>query len=283
MTVMKTRKNTVALFVAILCLCSCRPDLVILHTNDTHSHMDPVRGGSYDGLGGCIERAAFVDSVRAAEGEDRVLLLHAGDFSQGTTYFSQLNGQLEPRIIKAMRYDCVTLGNHEFDNGIEALCERVRMLGDVPVVCANLDLSSFKLGEYVKPYAIVTKAGMKIGIIGMEADISWTVSKTVSSRIPVLDNVEVVRKWEDFLHDECKCDLIILLSHMGFEEDLEIVPKTKWVDVVVGGHTHTFLKEKSVERNMRGKQVPVVTDGCWGIQMGKLSLYRGLFSRLSCR
>jgi len=270
---MRITRYIVLAALASLCLCSCKPRLVILHTNDTHSHFDPVRGGRHDGKGGCVERAAFVDSVRAAEGEDRVLLLHAGDFSQGSSYFSHLDGVMEPRVIKAMRYDCVTLGNHELDNGIEALCRRIRMMDGIPIVCANLDLSSFELGQYVKPYAIIEKAGMKIGIIGMEAEIQSSVSRAISSRIPVFDNDEVVSKWENYLHFDQKCDFIILLSHMGFEEDMAMVAKTKWVDAVVGGHTHTFLDKLPRVRNMRGRRVPVVTDGCWGVQMGKLSVY----------
>ena len=126
------------------------PHLVILHANDTHSHFEPDRSGEYPGLGGIIERAAFVDSVRAAAGPENVLLLHAGDFSQGTTYFSELHGDLEVQALNAMGYDVVTLGNHEFDNGLEDLGRRLSSL-EMPVVVCNYDFSPFEAGKYIKP------------------------------------------------------------------------------------------------------------------------------------
>ena len=271
------RKSIIAFAAALLAVCACQqPKLVILHTNDTHSHFEPLRGGPDDGVGGAIERAAFVDSVRAVYGTDRVLLLHAGDFSQGSPYFTELNGALEPMVINDFAYDCTTLGNHEFDNDIEALTERLKTLTGTKVVCANLDLSPFELSEYVKPYAILNKAGLKIGVIGLEADISTAVTKSVSSRMNQLDNVEVTNRWADYLHDTEKCDLIILLSHAGYDVDQEIVPETRWVDLVIGGHTHTFVDDFLYVENARGKQVPIITDGKWGLEMGQINVGRKL-------
>lgn len=266
-------KRVILLILAAAALCACQPRLIILHTNDTHSHFEPIRGGGNDGLGGIVERAAFVDSVRAAEGADRVLLLDAGDFSQGSSYFSELGGWFEMAILEDLGYDVVTLGNHEFDNDIEALTERVKMLKTTKVVCANLDLSPFELGQYVQPYTIVERGGMKIGIIGMEADIQAAVSATVTQRLNVLDNVEVVNKWETYLHDTEKCDLIILLSHLGYDEDQAIVPSTKYIDLVVGGHTHTKVDGLVYVKNARNRKVAVITDWCWGMEMGKISVY----------
>ena len=122
------KKTIIVLAAALTALCACnqQPKLVILHTNDTHSHFEPLRGGADDGHGGAIERAAFVDSVRAAVGPERLLLLHAGDFSQGSPYFTELNGAMEPMVINDIAYDCTTLGNHEFDNDIEALTARIK-------------------------------------------------------------------------------------------------------------------------------------------------------------
>ena len=240
------KKTICILAAALVAFCACRqqPRLVILHTNDTHSHFEPLRGGPDDGKGGVIERAAFVDSIRNAYGPDRVLLLHAGDFSQGSSYFTELGGVLEMNTINDFAYDCVTLGNHEFDNDIEALTERVKMLNPVTkVVCANLDLSPFELGQYVTPYAVLDRAGMKIGVIGLESDISTAVTKSVASRMQQLDNVEVTNRWADYLHDTERCDLVILLSHAGYDQDQLIIPQTRRVDLVIGGHTHTFVDE----------------------------------------
>lgn len=261
-------KRILTILAASAALCACGPRLVILHTNDTHSHLDPLR----DGTGGVIERAAFVDSVRKAEGPGKVLLLHAGDFNQGTSYYTQLHGTLEVEMINALKYDAVTLGNHEFDNGIEDLTARVKNI-KCPVVCANLDLSSFELGEYVKPWCIVRKGGMKIGIIGLEADISANVARTISSRIPQLDPVEEVNKWSDYLRNTEKCDMVILLSHQGYGEDQKNVAGMRGIDLVVGGHSHTFVDDFVYSEDIDGKPVPIITDGCWGIEMGMVKVY----------
>ena len=270
------RKSLIILAAALLAVCACqKPKLVILHTNDTHSHFEPLRGGPDDGVGGVIERAAFVDSIRTVYGKDRVLLLHAGDFSQGSSYFTELGGVLEMNTINDFAYDCLTLGNHEFDNDIEALTERVKMLNpETKVVCANLDLSPFELGQYVKPYAIIRRAGLKIGVIGLEADISTAVTKTVSSRMQQLDNVEVTNRWADFLHETENCNMIILLSHAGYDVDQEIVPHTRWVDLVIGGHTHTFVDDFLYVKNALGVDVPIITDGKWGLEMGQINVRR---------
>ena len=268
-------KKTVLLIAAAFALCACGPKLVILHTNDTHSHLDPLR----DGQGGIVERAAFVDSVRKANGADKVLLLHAGDFNQGTSYYTQMHGDLEVEIINAIKYDAVTLGNHEFDDGIESLTARVSRI-QCPVVCANLDLSSFELGKYVHPYTVLYRGGRKIGVIGLEADISTCVSKTISSRIPQLDPVEAVNKWSEFLRNTEKCDMVILLSHLGYEheegsnmDDQKLIALSHGLDLVIGGHTHTFVDDFVYINDADGKPVPIITDGKWGLEMGEIKVY----------
>ena len=191
--------------------------LTILHFNDTHSHLEPERTGDETGLGGAIERAACRDSIVKADGKRNVLFLHAGDFSQGTSYFSVLGGDIEVDLINALKYDCITLGNHEFDNGVDELARRMSKV-KCPVVCANYDFSQLPLGAYVRPYAIVRKAGMKIGIIGLMPDITTLVSHEVSSKIPAFDNSEVVNKWASYLREEKKCDLVIALTHIGYDD-----------------------------------------------------------------
>ena len=163
------KKSFIVLLILSLISVSCQrqPRLVILHTNDTHSHFEPIRSGEYACKGGVIERAALIDSVRNVYGEDKVLLLDAGDFSQGSSYFSEVGGELEIAILNDMKYDCVTLGNHEFDNNIEALEQRLAKLEGTKVVSANIDLSQFPISKYVSPYTVIERAGMKIGIIGL--------------------------------------------------------------------------------------------------------------------
>ena len=255
---------------ALVAFASCRaPEdkLVILHVNDTHSHFDPLR----DGRCGIIERAVLVDSVRAARGGSNVLLLHAGDFSQGSSYFTILHGDLEIDAINAMRYDCVTLGNHEFDNGIEDLGRRLSSL-QCPVVCANYDFSPFEAGKYITPFAIVKKAGMKIGIIGLLCELGSMVNKETADRLPRLgSDAEVADKWISYLKEVAGCDKVILLTHIGYEEDMQLAAQTHGADLVVGGHSHTLLDSLTVVKDASGRDVPVVTAECWGKYVGEFS------------
>jgi 5'-nucleotidase len=175
-------------------------------------------------------------------------------------------------MIDAMCYDAVALGNHEFDDGIESLTERVKGI-NCPVLCANLDLRSFELGQYVKPYTIVEKGGMKIGIIGLEADISTCVSKTISSRIPQLDPVKETNRWAKHLRENEHCDMVILLSHQGYEEDHANAALIQGVDLVVGGHSHTFVDDLSYVEDPSGHRTPIITDGCWGLEMGIIKIW----------
>ena len=155
------RRIYMIILAAAVSFAASAQDLTILHFNDTHSHIDPERSGKDAGLGGVIEQAAYVDSVRCADGKKNVLLLHAGDFSQGTSYFTELNGNIEIDVLNAMQFDAVCLGNHEFDNGMEEIARRLRNL-DVPVVCANYDFTGSPLEGLVKPYVVVKKAGKRI-------------------------------------------------------------------------------------------------------------------------
>lgn len=263
--------------VVVLSSCGSRPQkLVILHVNDTHSHFEPLRiGDERGGQGGVIEQAAFIDSVRRADGEENVLLLHAGDFSQGSSYFPRLNGDLEINVLNAMKFDCVTIGNHEFDNGLEDLARRLGNL-DCPVVCANYDFSPFEVGKIIKPYAVIERGGKRIGIIGMLTDISRVVDRSVADRIPKLDDYEVVNRWAEYLKGEEKCDLVIMLSHLGFgrgpHSDGGVVKATRGVDLVIGGHSHSVLDGVQYEENLDGEKVPIVQDGSWGLAVGKIEM-----------
>ncbi|MBO8448909.1 MAG: metallophosphoesterase [Bacteroidetes bacterium] len=269
------RKLILTAALAGLCMAAAAQDLVILHTNDTHSHIDPVRSGEYAGLGGVIERAAYVDSVRAAMGRNRVLLVDAGDFSQGTSYFTLMKGDVETACMNAMRYDVACLGNHEFDNGLDELARRIESL-DFPVVCANYDFDHEKLGKLVKPWCILRRGGFRIGVIGVLTDLTVVVDRKIADKMKYLDPVETVSKYADFLKNRKKCDLVICLSHLGYEGDFftdpELVAGVENVDMVIGGHSHTFLEKAEMVRDRSGKEVPVVTDGCWGLYIGKITL-----------
>lgn len=262
-------------FVMLLALAGCigtasARGLVILHTNDTHSHIDPVRGGDYEGLGGVIERAAYIDSVRAAVGKSNLLLLDAGDFSQGSSYFTLLGGDLEVEIMNAMGYDVSALGNHEFDNGISDLARRCRM-AEYEIVCANYDFSGSELENCVKPYTIVKRGGRKIGIIGLLTDVTEVVDKDIAESMKYIDPAAVTNCYAGRLRSK-GCDLVIVLSHLGYDEDVALAKTVMNVDMIIGGHSHTFLEAPTVVNDAVGRPVNVVTDGCWGLYVGHIVL-----------
>ena len=246
-------------------------NLTIVHLNDTHSHIDPERAGEYKGLGGVIEQAAYIDSVRCADGIRNVLLLHGGDFSQGTSYFTELGGDIEIDVLNAVGYDVVTLGNHEFDNGPLELARRLGRL-DADVVCANYDFTGSPLEGLVKPYTVVKKAGLKIGVIGLLTDISRVVDVKLLSGLKFQEPSEVVNRYAALLKDGQGCDLVICLSHLGFSGDEEMAAKIRNVDVIVGGHSHTDLDESVEVKDLDGKPVVIVQDGCWGMTVGNLKV-----------
>ncbi len=264
-------KKSLALVLSfgVLAVSACSPALVVLHVNDTHSHLEPIRDERNYGHGGIIERGAIVDSVICSRGKDNVLFLHAGDFNQGTSYFNQFGGQPELEAVNAFGYDCITIGNHEFDNGVQDLADRLAKI-KCPIVCANLKLEGTPLEGIVTPYTIVYKAGKKIGIIGLVSNLASNVSYEISSTLTQYDSAEVTNRYAEILRKQEKCDLVILLSHLGFSADKDIVKYTKDIDLIIGGHSHTFLDDIVYEKNAKGKEIPIITDGCWGYSVGEL-------------
>lgn len=250
-------------------------ELTIIHFNDTHSHIDPIRSGKNTGLGGVVEQALYIDSVRQAEGKNNVLLLHAGDFSQGTSYFTELHGNIEIDVLNACKYDATCLGNHEFDNGIDELARRLSNL-KVPVLCANYDFAGTPLAKHVKPFVVVKKAGLKIGIIGLLTDVTSVVDSEIAAVLKYQNPVEITNKYAAYLKEVKKCDLVICLTHLGYDEepytDQMLAPKTKNVDIIVGGHSHTKLKEADRVKNLDGKDVIIVQDWKWGLKAGNLKV-----------
>ena len=256
--------------------CTHKTRLTILHVNDTHSQLEPVRSGERAGLGGALERAAFIDSVRVADGAENVLVLHAGDYSQGTTYFTEFGTGIMVKVINAIGYDAITLGNHEFDNGIEALGEALSAC-EVPIVVCNYDFSPFEMGKYIKPYVIVEKAGKRIGIVGVLCSLASMISAETANRLVELDMVPSLQASVDEIRGEC--DLVIALTHIGYDEhnpgDMTapvLCSLTRNIDLFVDGHSHTFMEEPAYALNLDGKSIPIVQSGEMGVQMGEMHL-----------
>ena len=246
-------------------------DLTILHVNDTHSHIDPQRSGDYKGCGGVIEQAAYIDSVRCADGKRNVLLVHAGDFSQGTSYFTELGGNIEIDVLNALRFDVVTLGNHEFDNGVEELARRLKNL-KAEVVCANYDFDGTALEGLVEPFTIIRRGGKKIGFIGLLTDIMEVVDRDIAKVLTYQDPAEVVNRLAEYLKEEKDCDMVICLSHLGYGEDKDLAASVRNVDLIVGGHSHTLLDDKQVVKDLDGEEVIIVQNWKWGLNVGHLSI-----------
>ena len=271
---MKMKRLFSVISVLVLTVSLSAQNLTILHLNDTHSHIEPQRSGEFAGKGGVMEQAAFIDSVRVADGASNVLLLHAGDFSQGTSYFTELGGDVEIDVLNAIGFDAVCLGNHEFDNGLDELARRLKNL-DIPVVCANYDFSITPLAGLVRPYVIVHKAGRKIGIIGLLTDVSSVVQASIAQVLKYQDPGAVANRYALKLKED-GCDVVIALTHLGYEgesyTDFQLVESSRNIDIVVGGHSHTYLQKPGFGKNMDGKKVVIVTDGKWGLNIGKLTV-----------
>ena len=253
--------------------------LVVLHTNDTHSQIEAVRTGRNAGSGGVDRRLNFIDSVRAKYGKNKVLLLDAGDYNQGTPYFNIGKGDLERDLVNLLGYDAVTIGNHEFDNGQEEFARRLSG-AKYPTLCCNYDFTGTPLEGYVKPYVIVKRGGFKIGIIGATVRLRGMVAAQNLDGMEQLNTLEEINRWADYLKNTKKCDMVILLSHLGFRggsednpSDMIVAANSENIDFIIGGHSHTFLKEAEEVENLNGELVPIMQAGCKGIEIGELKIY----------
>lgn len=254
--------------------------ITILHTNDVHSHIDPFPADHprNANMGGAARRAALIESIRKEE--ENVLLLDAGDIFQGTPYFNYYGGELEFKLMSMMQYDLATMGNHDFDNGIDGFYAQLPH-AKFEFVSANYDFKNTVLNDIVKPYKIFNKDGIKIGIFGLGVELDGLVDKKLYKETVYNNPIEVAQDMTRILKEEQKCDLVICLSHLGFSyknepykvSDLELAKKTKNIDLIIGGHTHTFLDKPVVEKNSEGKDVLINQVGCYGINLGKIDFY----------
>ena len=254
--------------------------ITILHTNDVHSHIDPfpVDHPRNPNMGGAARRAAIIENIRKEE--EHVLLLDAGDIFQGTPYFNYYGGELEFKLMSMMQYDLATIGNHDFDNGIEGLYAQLPH-AQFEFVSANYDFKNTVLDSHVKPYKIFNKGGIKIGVFGLGIELEGLVDKKAYKETVYLNPIEVAQDMARILKHNKKCDLVICLSHLGFSyknepnkvSDLDLAKKTKDIDSIIGGHTHTFLEKPVIQKNSEGKEVMINQVGCYGINLGRVDFY----------
>jgi len=251
--------------------------LLILHTNDTHSCVLPLNPNLADtmlaGRGGFLRRAAMIDQMRKEDKD--LLLLDSGDFSQGSPYYTLFKGDVETELMNIMGYDAATIGNHEFDFGLENMA-RIFRKAKFPIVCANYDFTGTVVEGLVKPYVIIKRKGVRIGIFGLSPKLDGLVMASTCAGVRYSDPIKTANAVADKLKNEEKCDVVICLSHLGWDEaglnDMEMMAKTRNIDLVLGGHSHSYFKMLNHVRNLDGKDVPNDQNGKHGIFVGKITL-----------
>ncbi|WP_299317564.1 bifunctional UDP-sugar hydrolase/5'-nucleotidase [uncultured Maribacter sp.] len=252
--------------------------ITILHTNDVHSHVDafPKDHADFPGLGGLARRAGLVDSIRKEN--PHTFLFDAGDIFQGTPYFNFYGGELEFKLMSMLNYDATTIGNHDFDNGIDGLLAQIPY-AKFNFISANYDFSNTILDGLTQPYKIYEKDGIKVGVYGLGIKLAGLVTKQLYKETIFLDPYELATDMETKLKEEEKCDLVICLSHLGYEystekpDDLKLAKRTKYTDLIIGGHTHTFLDKPTVVTNTADRDVLVNQVGCFGVNLGRIDFY----------
>lgn len=252
--------------------------LTILHTNDVHSRIEPfpMDGSRNQGLGGTARRAALIAKIRSEQ--ENVLLLDAGDIFQGTPYFNKFGGELELKLMSLMKYDASTLGNHDFDNGVEGFQKQIHH-ANFPILCSNYDLSNTALANATRPFKIFSKGGLKIGVFGLGIQLKGLVDPKNYGETQYLDPIVKANEIAAILKNDYKCDLIICLSHLGYKyrndmvSDQVLAQNTRNIDLIIGGHTHTFMEVPEDVKNLDGKITTINQVGFAGINLGRVDYY----------
>ena len=254
--------------------------ITILHTNDVHSHIEPFSSehSEFPNQGGFERRSTLVNSIR--KNNPNTLLFDAGDIFQGTPYFNFFNGELEFKLMSLLKYDAVTIGNHDFDNGITGLYEQMPK-ASFDFLISNYDFSNTVLDGKTKNYKIYNKSGIKIGVFGLGIELEGLVTKELYKETKYLDPIEISRDISDKLKFEENCDLIICLSHLGYKYnnlpervcDYNLAKKSNHIDLIIGGHTHTFMQKPVVLKNEKGNDVMINQVGCFGLYLGQIDFF----------
>lgn len=247
--------------------------LIMLQTSDVHSRVEPVNqeGDRNYHEGGMVRRATFLKEFRE-QNSDNVLLFDCGDISQGTPYYNMFQGEVEVKMMNGMKYDAMTIGNHEFDFGLSNMARLFKM-ADFPVVCANYDFDDTVLKGIVKPYVVLKKAGLKIGVLGLGCPLEGMVQANKCEGVKFKDPVAVANEVAAVLKEKEGCDLVVCLSHLGVQYDADrLIPNVRNIDVVLGGHSHTFMKGPRTYLDKDGKNVSLMHSGARGVNVGRMDL-----------
>jgi len=253
--------------------------ITILHTNDMHSRIEPFPddGGTFANMGGMARRASLIAEIRSQE--PNVLLLDAGDIFQGTPYFNFYGGELEFKLMSKMKYDAATLGNHDFDNGMDGLMEQLPN-ASFNFISSNYDFSDTLLKDKFLPYQIFKKNGIKIGVFGLGIELEGLVAKENYGNTKYLDPVAISNEMVQELKNK-KCDLVICLSHLGYSyqsskiDDRKLASQVSGIDLIIGGHTHTFLDHPEEVISTQGHKTLINQVGWSGLKLGKVDFEFG--------
>lgn len=269
----------IALIFLVVFNLAAQKRLVIVHTNDTHSQIEPTskKASKYADQGGIARREALLKELRAED--PSLLLFDDGDFCQGTPYFNAFKGEVEIEMMNRLKYNAGLLGNHEFDNGIASLANVLKR-AKYPILAANYDVSKTVLKKYIKPYTIFFRNGLKVGVIGICVNPEGLIPAKKYAGMSYLNPIETANRYAEFLKTEKKCDVVIVLSHLGYDYeawenkigDKELAAKSRNIDVILGGHSHTFLEDAVRVPNLDGKPVVINQTGKMGLFVDKLEL-----------
>jgi 5'-nucleotidase len=257
-------------------LVKAKPKLTILHTNDTHSNVEPfpLNHAKFPGMGGVSKRYALIEQIRSEE--EHVLLLDAGDIFQGTPYFNKYGGELEMKLMSYLKYDAATMGNHDFDAGLDGFL-KAHQHANFPFLCANYDFTNTVLNDITQSNVIFDKGQIKVGVFGIGVELKGLVPDEKFGNTVYLDPIETANQQAEMLKKE-GCDLVICLSHLGFEHaegivsDRVLATSTKGIHIILGGHTHTFLEDPAIEINLDGEDVIINQVGWGGVKLGRLDI-----------
>lgn len=254
-----------------------RKELVVLHTNDTHSCVMPLNINLEDknlaGRGGFIRRINMIKEQRQLH--PGLLLFDSGDFSQGSGFYTLFKGEVEVGLMNKMGYDAVTIGNHEFDFGLDNMAKLFRM-ANFPIVCSNYDFTGTPCEGLVKDFIVIKRHGLRIGVFALSPEMKGLVSNQNCKGVVYLDPAKTAQKYIDLLRKQLKCDVVICLSHLGWQAsdypDEMLIRHIEGCDLVLGGHTHTYMPTLEYTPDKTGKMIPDDQNGKHGVFVGKLVL-----------
>lgn len=263
-------------FFFLLSILSAYPQkkIVILHTNDTHSRIEPLpETDRYAaGKGGVVRRATFIDEARKEN--KNVLLFDAGDFLQGTPYFNLFKGEVEVKAMNLMKYDAAILGNHEFDYGLVVL-EKVVRQAEFPIICSNYDFSETTLAGLFKPFLVLKRDGVRIGVIGLGVQPKGLIATENYKGMKFNDPTKTANELAELLRAQYRCDIVVCLSHLGYLSDVKLAENSRNIDLIIGGHSHTYMAEPELKKDLDGKEVMIHQTNGRGVFVGKIDVELG--------